>query len=135
MTPHFPFAVPLLERRRFLSLGAAFAGSLGLAGYSPAWARSGSVGLAHTANGFGTLSGDAIALQIGQSHFATGGRSGHAVTVNGTLPAPLLRLRQEQTVRIAVTNTLSEPTSIHWHGLLVPFQMDGVPGISFPGIA
>ncbi len=46
----------------------------------------------------------------------------------------LQRLREGQNVRIAVTNTLKEDTSIHWHGLLVPFQMDGVPGVSFPGI-
>ena len=37
-------------------------------------------------------------------------------------------------MRLSVTNTLDEDTSIHWHGLLVPFQMDGVPGVSFPGI-
>jgi CopA family copper-resistance protein len=54
--------------------------------------------------------------------------------VNGTAPAPLIRLTEGQQVRIAVTNRLREDTSIHWHGLLLPFQMDGVPGISFPGI-
>jgi CopA family copper-resistance protein len=56
------------------------------------------------------------------------------VTVNGTVPAPLVRLKEGQNVRIAVTNNLDEDTSIHWHGLLLPFQMDGVPGVSFPGI-
>jgi CopA family copper-resistance protein len=50
------------------------------------------------------------------------------------VPGPLLRLKEGQTVRISVTNTLDEDTSIHWHGLLVPFQMDGVPGVAFPGI-
>ncbi|WP_285017835.1 copper resistance system multicopper oxidase [Novosphingobium sp. fls2-241-R2A-195] len=124
-------AVP---RRKFLAMGGALAGSVGMAGLFPAWARSGTGGIAHASAGSGVLSGDTIALQIGQSHFATGGRTGHAVTVNGTLPAPLLRLREGQTVRIAVTNRLREQSSIHWHGLLVPFQMDGVPGISFPGI-
>src|SRR3546814_6854282 len=49
-------------------------------------------------------------------------------------PAPLLRLREGRNVRLAVTNTLDEDTSIHWHGVLLPFQMDGVPGVSFPGI-
>ncbi|MEO5597494.1 MAG: copper resistance system multicopper oxidase, partial [Novosphingobium sp.] len=80
------------------------------------------------------LSGENIALTIGEHHFGTGGRSAHGVAVNGTVPAPLLRLKEGQRVRIAVTNTLKEQTSIHWHGLLVPFQMDGVPGVSFPGI-
>jgi CopA family copper-resistance protein len=51
------------------------------------------------------------------------------------VPGPLLRLKEGQRVRIAVTNTLDEDTSIHWHGLLVPPEMDGVPGVSFPGIA
>ena len=50
------------------------------------------------------------------------------------LPAPVLRLREGQNVRLSVTNGLDEDTSIHWHGILLPFQMDGVPGISFPGI-
>ena len=50
------------------------------------------------------------------------------------LPAPVLRLREGQNVRLAVTNQLDEDTSIHWHGILLPFQMDGVPGVSFPGI-
>ena len=66
---------------------------------------------------------------------ASTARAGHAVTINGTVPGPLLRLKEGQHVRIAVTNTLDEDTSIHWHGLLVPFQMDGVPGVSFPASA
>ena len=82
-----------------------------------------------------TLTGEGIALTIRESDFTVGGRTGRAVTMNGTIPAPLIRLRQGQNVRIAVTNTLDdEETSIHWHGVLVPFQMDGVPGVSFPGI-
>jgi len=128
---------PLLHRRRFLAIGGALAGGLGMAGLFPAWARSGTPGMRsgpHAPPGSGALSGEAIALEIGESHFAVGGRSSHAVTVNGTLPAPLLRLREGETVRIAVTNRLKEQSSIHWHGLLVPFQMDGVPGVSFPGI-
>ncbi|GGZ07826.1 copper resistance system multicopper oxidase [Novosphingobium colocasiae] len=118
------------DRRRFLAHGTVLAAGLGTAGLFPAWARSGSAGL-RTPD---VLSGDTIALTIAENHFATGGRSAHAVMVNDTLPAPLIRLREGQTVRIAVTNRLAEQTSIHWHGLLVPFQMDGVPGVSFPGI-
>jgi len=63
-----------------------------------------------------------------------GGRSGHAIAINGTVPGPLIRLKEGQNVRLSVTNTLEEDTSIHWHGLLLPFQYDGVPGVSFPGI-
>ena len=116
-----------LDRRALLKGAAA----LTLAPALPLWARSGTAGL-HPAPG--VLSGETIALTVGESHFTTGGRSGHALTINGTLPAPLIRLREGQTVRLAVTNTLKEDTSIHWHGLILPFQMDGVPGISFPGI-
>jgi CopA family copper-resistance protein len=58
-----------------------------------------------------------------------------AVTINGSLPAPTLRWREGDTVTIRVKNTLKEDTSIHWHGIILPYQMDGVPGISFPGIA
>ena len=58
-----------------------------------------------------------------------------AVVVNGRLPAPLLRMRQGDTVTIRVTNKLRERTSIHWHGFIVPADMDGVPGLSFDGIA
>ena len=100
-------------------------------GLVPAWARSGTPGLGPALPG---LSGEDIALTVGHSQFTVGGRTGHAVTVNGMLPAPLIRLRQGQTVRIAVTNMLEEDTSIHWHGVLLPFHMDGVPGVSFPGI-
>lgn len=114
--------------RRSLMKGAA---ALTLAQAFPGWARSGSAGLRPTPD---VLSGDTIALTVGESHFATGGRSAHAVTINGVLPAPLIRLKEGQNVRLAVTNRLKEDTSIHWHGLLVPFQMDGVPGVSFPGI-
>lgn len=114
--------------RRTLFKGAA---ALTLAGAFPAWARSGTAGL-HPAPG--VLSGDRIALTVGDSHFGTGGRSAHAITINGTVPAPLIRLKEGQRVQLAVTNNLKEDTSIHWHGLIVPFQMDGVPGVSFPGI-
>jgi FtsP/CotA-like multicopper oxidase with cupredoxin domain len=58
-----------------------------------------------------------------------------AIGVNGMVPAPILRWREGDTVTLAVTNRLREPTSIHWHGIRTPSPMDGVPGLSFPGIA
>lgn len=117
-----------LDRRTLFKSAAA----LGLANAFPAWAQSGTHGLQPAP---GVLSGETIALTVADSHFSAGGRSSHAVTINGTVPAPLIRLREGQNVRLSVTNHLKEDTSIHWHGLIVPFQMDGVPGISFPGIA
>ncbi|MES2987739.1 MAG: copper resistance system multicopper oxidase [Pseudomonadota bacterium] len=117
---------PHLNRRLFLKTGAAAAGALTF----PAWAQQVSHGIAPAA----TLSGDEIALSIGHQMMTVNGRSSHAIAVNGTVPAPLIRLREGQKVRLSVANTLDEDSSIHWHGLLLPFSMDGVPGISFPGI-
>ncbi|EAQ28035.1 copper-binding protein [Erythrobacter sp. NAP1] len=118
------------SRRAFISSTAALAAATSLP--MPAWARGG--GFAHAKNGFGELSGEDINLSIGDAHFMTGGRSGHAFAVNGTVPGPLIRLREGQDIRLHVTNNLAEDSSIHWHGLLLPFQFDGVPGVSFPGI-
>jgi len=118
-------------RRGFLRDAGLGLGALGVP-WLPAWAQPVSAGIAPT---LPTLSGDAIALTVGHQMATIDGRQRHVIGINGTLPAPLIRLRQGQTVRLSVTNTLAEETSIHWHGLLVPFQMDGVPGISFPGIA
>jgi len=119
------------DRRSLLRGAAGGMGLLAAQGLVPAWARSGTAGLRAD---LPTLHGPDVALSVGRSPFTVGGRTGHAVTVNGTLPAPLIRLREGQNVRLSVTNHLDEDTSIHWHGLLLPFQMDGVPGISFPGI-
>ena len=127
----------LVNRRQFFRTAALTGSGLALTQALPAWAASGHgamAGMPAASTSPGTLSGEDIAQTIGRSAFTVGGRSGHAVTVNGSLPAPLIRLREGQTVRLAVTNTLSEDSSIHWHGILLPFQMDGVPGLSFPGI-
>ncbi|MGB3166964.1 MAG: copper resistance system multicopper oxidase [Alteraurantiacibacter sp.] len=118
-----------ISRRRFMA-GSGMLAVTGLA--LPAWARG--EPLTHARNGFGEVSGDRIALDIRDHHFTTGNRSGHAVAVNGTVPGPLIRLVEGQDVTLDVTNHLGEDSSIHWHGLLLPFQFDGVPGISFPGI-
>ena len=122
--------MPSLSRRHLIRSTAALAAASALP--MPAWARGAS--LTHARNGFGEVAGKDIALAIGNHHFTTGGRSGHAFAVNGTVPGPLVRLREGQTARLHVTNNLDEDSSIHWHGLLVPFQFDGVPGVSFPGI-
>ncbi len=81
-----------------------------------------------------TLSGELIDLVISERSFAVGGQTGMAITINGTIPGPLIRLKEGQEVTIRVTNQLKEATSIHWHGLLLSSHMDGVPGVSFKGI-
>jgi CopA family copper-resistance protein len=120
----------MLDRRRFITSTAGLAAATSLP--MPLWAKGGA--LTHATNGFGELLGHDIRLSIDNHHFATGSRGGHAIAVNGTVPGPLIRLREGQDVRLHVTNNLVEDSSIHWHGLLVPFQFDGVPGVSFPGI-
>lgn len=121
----------MYSRRNVLAGGAALGGLAALSPLFPAWAQTVSAG---TGPDLPTLSGEDIRLNVGHMPFSVGGRTGHAVTINGTLPAPLLRLREGRNVRIAVTNGLDEDTSIHWHGMILPFRMDGVPGVSFPGI-
>ena len=120
-----------LDRRTLIRGAAILGGGAALSTLLPAWAMSASQGIPST---MPTLSGDDIKLTIGHTSVTVDGKTSHAVTINGTVPGPLLRLKEGQRVRISVTNTLDEDTSIHWHGLLVPFEMDGVPGVSFPGI-
>lgn len=80
------------------------------------------------------LRGSAFNLDVGQTLVNFTGKPRQAVTINGTLPAPTLYVKEGDTLTIHVKNTLAEDTSIHWHGLILPYQMDGVPGISFEGI-
>ena len=121
---------PSVPRRRFvqgLAAGGLLAGMSRLPG-------------AVAANGprVGTpeqLRGTEFDLVIEQTPVNFTGRETMATTVNGSLPGPTLRWREGDTVTVRVHNRTAESTSIHWHGLLLPYQMDGVPGISFGGIS
>jgi CopA family copper-resistance protein len=124
---------PDFPRRRFLE-GLASGGVL--LGLSP-WTR---LAWAQAVRGAATgtpqvLSGTEFDLTIGEAPVNFTGEPGTATTINGSIPAPVLRWREGDTVTLRVTNRMRESTSIHWHGILLPFQMDGVPGISYPGIA
>lgn len=121
----------MLSRRTLFARGAGLVASAATVSVLPAWAQSGSKGIPPK---YPTLEGERFDLTIGETSLPVGGRRANAITVNGSLPAPLLRFQEGQTVTLAVRNTLNEGASIHWHGLLVPFEMDGVPGVSFPGI-
>lgn len=121
--------LPDLPRRKFLE-GLAVGGVvLGLAPWTSSFAAQ---PVAHSAP---VLAGTEFDLTIAQTLVNFTGKPRLATTVNGSIPAPTLRWREGDTVTIRVTNRLAEDTSIHWHGILLPFQMDGVPGISFKGIA
>ena len=120
----------MVSRREFLGTALQTGAVLGLAGLLPAWARPSSAGNM----GLAALTGTNFDLTVDQFPVSIGGRRGLATGVNGQLPAPLIRFREGEEITLNVTNKLEEDTSIHWHGLLVPFQMDGVPGVTYPGI-
>ena len=117
------------SRRTFvksLAAGGAFAG-LGL-WRQPVWAL--------TSPGQPTvLSGSQFDLTIDSMNVDFTGRRRTAMAINGSIPGPLLRWREGDTVTLRVRNRLPQETSIHWHGILLPANMDGVPGFSFAGIA
>jgi CopA family copper-resistance protein len=122
--PQYP--LHRLSRRRFvegLALGAGLAGMRATAAYAT-----------EGTNGPPTLRGDRFDLLIGPTLVNITGRQRTATTINGSIPGPILRMREGDTVTINVTNRLSEDTSIHWHGILLPNAMDGVPGLTFRGI-
>lgn len=115
----------MTTRRRFVQGLAASAGALILPGYL----RSARADVSQV------LTGPEFDLEIGELPVNFTGQRRMATVVNGQLPGPQLRMRQGDEVTIRVRNRLSSTTSIHWHGIIVPADMDGVPGISFHGIA
>lgn len=122
------------DRRTLLKAGGALSLAGGIARTAPAfaWTDGAAARLAPP----GTTSGDKmIDLKIEEFRFGVDGRVGKAIAINGSVPGPLLRFREGDTAIIHVTNRLAESSSIHWHGILLPPEMDGVPGVSFAGIA
>ncbi|WP_122739404.1 copper resistance system multicopper oxidase [Pseudomonas viridiflava] len=121
--------LPGTSRRTFVK-GLTAGGLLGGLGLwrSPVWAAPRSGELLE-------LSGTEFDLLIGETPVNLTGSPRTAMTVNGGLPGPLLRWREGDTVTLRVKNRLKDTTSIHWHGIILPANMDGVPGLSFDGIA
>ncbi len=120
-----------VTRRQFLGRTAGAGAAVGVAGLLPPWAR-GATGLA---TGSGTRApGEPIDLFLRWQGLDIGGRTGRVIALNGTVPGPLVRLREGEDAVLRVHNELGEDTSVHWHGILLPFEMDGVPGVSYPGI-
>ena len=105
--------------------------ALGLDSLIPAYAKQ--VSAADKSKSRGKYS-DLIDLQIQKTKLPIAGKNASTLTVNGSIPGSLVRLKEGQTATINVTNNLDEDTSLHWHGLIVPREMDGVPGISYAGI-
>ncbi|MEI4522666.1 copper resistance system multicopper oxidase [Pseudomonas sp. CCNWLW23] len=118
----------ILTRRTFVK-GLATGSLLGGLGLwrTPVWALNGAAPV-------NELSGNEFELFIGETPVNFTGSARTAMTINGSLPGPLLRWREGDAVTLRVRNRLTADTSIHWHGILLPANMDGVPGLSFHGI-
>ncbi|HFE31675.1 MAG TPA: copper resistance system multicopper oxidase [Gammaproteobacteria bacterium] len=131
--PYKDRRLPDPSRRQFIQGLTAGGVLLGLGAWGPPlWAGQ----AASTATGTApVLSGTEFDLTIAETPVNFTGNPAMATTVNDSLPAPTLRWREGDTVTIRVTNRLHVSTSIHWHGIILPYQMDGVPGVSFNGIA
>ncbi|WP_085591968.1 copper resistance system multicopper oxidase [Pseudomonas sp. B14(2017)] len=116
-------------RRSFVK-GLAATGLLGGLGMwrAPVWAVT-SPGQPNV------LSGTDFDLYIGELPVNITGTARTAMAINGSIPGPILRWREGDTVTLRVRNRLQQDTSIHWHGIILPANMDGVPGLSFHGIA
>lgn len=121
--------MPSNTSRRTFVKGLAASGLLGSLGLwrAPVWALN-------PPGQINELSGSEFELFIGESPVNFTGSPRTALTINGSLPGPLLRWREGDTVTLRVRNRLKDSTSIHWHGILLPANMDGVPGLSFHGI-
>ncbi|WP_444904798.1 copper resistance system multicopper oxidase [Microbulbifer sp. CnH-101-E] len=119
-------ALPQLTRRTFVT---GIAASAALLGISDVRARE-----YHQAQPAQMLRGNRFDLNIGYTSVNFTGRERTATTVNGTFPAPILRWKEGQKVTLNVSNRLAHDSSIHWHGMILPSNMDGVPGLSFAGI-
>lgn len=125
---------PISSRRRFVK-GLAAGGVL--LGLSSRALQAAAQNVEKPARGPAApiLTGNVFDLVVAESVVNFTGKQTTATTINGSLPAPTLRWKEGEMVTINVTNKLREHTSIHWHGIILPFRMDGVPGISFAGIA
>ncbi len=119
-----------LSRRRFVQGLAAGGAMLGM-GLNPLQGNAASY---QHRLGAQVLRGNRFALTYSPTPVNFTGKQRFATAINGSVPAPVLRWREGDTVTLNLTNHLAEDTSIHWHGLILPYKMDGVPGISFPGV-
>jgi CopA family copper-resistance protein len=121
---------PDLSRRRFVQ-GVGIAGLM----VGPGLESSPLLGMTPRRTALQTLSGTEFRLDIRQEPVNFTGAPAVATAVNGSVPAPILRWREGDPVTLCVTNRLPMSNSIHWHGIILPAPMDGVPGISYAGIA
>ena len=125
----------IMTRRRFLVTTSASAVASYMLLNSSAWAANLNMAKAGVFGELDATAGDGIDLYLENRDLLIGGKPGRAIAINGSIPGPVIRMTEGKDALIRVHNRLPETTSIHWHGILLPFDMDGVPGISFAGIA
>lgn len=120
-----------ISRRAFFRYTASIGAVAGMSTILPAYAFA----------GFGERdvlepkgADNILDLTISEIPINIDGKTSTAIGINGSVPGPLIRLKEGEDVLLRVKNELKEDTSIHWHGIILPFQMDGVPGVSFDGI-
>ncbi len=120
-----------ISRRAFFRYTASIGAVAGMSTILPAYAFA----------GFGERdvlepkgADNILDLTISEIPINIDGKTSAAIGINGSVPGPLIRLKEGEDVLLRVKNELKEDTSIHWHGIILPFQMDGVPGVSFDGI-
>ena len=123
--------VPAFSRRTFVQ-GLAAGGTLATFGFMPVNVLGETTQQSIKA---ADLYGPEFELVIDTAPVNFTGQTRTAMTINGSIPGPTLHWREGEIVTLRVTNRLPVSTSVHWHGILLPFQMDGVPGLSYPGIA
>jgi CopA family copper-resistance protein len=122
---------PLIKSRRRFVQGLSAGGALGA---MPLGATAFGQSSVTRSASIPVLSGNVFNLTIDQLPVNFTGVPRMAAAINGSIPGPTLRWKEGETVTINVTNRLTETTSIHWHGMILPYDMDGVPGLSFAGI-
>ncbi len=129
-------------RRDFLRTAGALSVLAGVQSLAPAWARpsapnasglaqTGLTGLEPTRRVGNRVEYD---IEIARTPIEVAGERASAITMNGTVPGPLIRLQEGEEAVLRYHNALEEDTSIHWHGLLIPNQFDGVPEVNYPGV-
>ena len=124
-----PANPPSLSRRRLVQ-GATLLG----AGAAMGWPHPASAALSTGENGPPILRGNRFDLRLDRVTVNKTGTPTWANAINGTVPGPVLHWKQGDVVTLNVTNNLPEMTGLHWHGIILPNDMDGVPGLEFPGI-
>ncbi|MCS3936980.1 CopA family copper-resistance protein [Salinibacter ruber] len=130
---------PPVSRRDFLRSAGALTAMASIQTILPGWAhasgaaaQSGLTALEPTRRDGNRVEYD---ITIEKTPFDVAGKRAAAITMNGTVPGPLIRLQEGEEVVLRYHNELDEETSIHWHGLLLPNQFDGVPQVNYPGVS